>query len=920
MRGKTISFLGLSLLLSSLLWAASCATSSDAERPDEATSATTTAAEPEAPANEPPPSGQLPEGVRPLHYALELTIVPTERRFSGKVAIATRVDAPTKRVWLHGQNLEVESATLVVGERRLPATFTQRTDSGVAAFETEEAFGPGEVTLEIAYAAPFDEQLKGLYRVEEGGYAYAFTQFESHFARLAFPSFDEPRFKTPFSITVRAKAGEQVITATREIAPPVEGEDGLATWTFAETPPLPTYLIAFAVGPLDVVEVEGGLPPNEIRKEPLPFRGVAARGKGPRLKFALENTGPLLDALERYFGEPHPFSKLDIIAVPDFSSGAMENVGAVTFREFLLLVDEKTAPVTQKQAFAAVMAHELAHMWFGNIVTMPWWDDIWLNEAFATWMSYKVVDQVQPSYQMLVGLKERVLDTMSYDSLASARQIRQPIESDHDIRNAFDSITYSKGGGVLSMFERWLGEDTFREGIRRHMRKHRFGSATYADLLASLSEAAGKDVTTPFESFLFQPGVPLVDVDVRCEEGKAPTLEVRQARYLPVGSSLEREKTWKLPLCVRFADGKQEKQQCVLVEETSASAPLEAERCPAWVMPNADGAGYYRWSLAPSWLDRLPFEKLPLKERLDYADSLRAAFAAGRVDAAEALKRLGVVARDAHRAVAVASLPVAAYVLDHLAPETAKAEAKAWARKLYQPTAARLGYAPKRGEDPSTARLRADVLAFLALAAGDADAEQRLAALGRAWLRGEKGPAAPPELLPAALKAAVRAGDATLFEEMWVRFKETDDAHVRGMLLDALGATLDPALSRRARELTLDPALRGNEVLRPLGAQLEHPATRADAWAYLEENWARVLALTPTTRQGSLPWLAASFCQRSDAERVRGFLTERIESVGGGPRNLAGALEAIELCAARTDAQRESAVSFLLGGGKPARP
>lgn len=901
------------LLLPALL---SCATSTEAGRPDEGAAEATP---PRASAEEAPPTGQLPNEVVPLRYDLDLTIVPAERRFSGRVAIAVEAARSTERIWLHGQNLEVESAAVVIGERRVPATFTQRTDSGVAALEVEEPVGPGPLTLELVYNAPFDEQLKGLYRVEEGGHAYAFTQFESHFARLAFPSFDEPRFKTPFAITVRAHAGDTVITATRETAAPVEGPDGLATWTFAETPPLPTYLIAFAVGPLDVVEVEGGLPPNEIRKEALPFRGIAAKGKGPRLKYALEHTGPILSALENYFGEPHPFSKLDVIAVPDFSAGAMENVGAVTFREYLLLVDEKTAPITQKQAFAAVMAHELAHMWFGNIVTMPWWDDIWLNEAFATWMAYKVVDQVHPSYEMQVGLKERVLDTMGYDSLTSARQIRQPIESDHDIRNAFDSITYSKGGGVLSMFERWLGEETFRDGIRRYLEKHRYGSATYADLLSALSEAAEKDVKTPFESFLFQPGVPLVDVDVRCEAGQAPTLEVRQQRYLPLGSALEAEKTWKAPVCVRFAVGKEQKQQCVLVEEASVSAPLEAERCPSWVVPNADGAGYYRWSLTPGWLDKLPFEQLPVKERLDYADSLRAAFAAGRIDAEEALKRLGPVAKDRHRAVAVAALPVASYVVQHLVPETASAEAKAWARQLYRPAASRLGYAPKGREEPNAARLRGDVLAFLALSAEDTAAQERLASLGRAWLAGEKKPVTPPELLPAALKAAVRAGDARLFDEMVSRLKATDDAHVRGLLLDALGAALEPELAKRARQLTLDPALRGNEALRPLGVQLSQAETRADAWRYLEDHWAEVLAVVPTTRQGSLPWLAASFCRRSDAERVRAFLGERIEGVIGGPRNLAGALEAIELCAARTDAQRESALRFL-GGGQPSRP
>lgn len=910
MRRTPISLLALPLLLS-------CATSNDAARPEPSG---TPAAPPAAAKEEPPPTGKLPDGVVPVRYALDLTIVPAERRFSGRVAIAVEVKEATKRIWLHGQDLEVDSAAIVVGDARVPATFTQKTESGVSALDLEQSVGPGAATIEIAYTAPFDDQLKGLYRVEEGGHAYAFTQLESHFARLAFPSFDEPRFKTPFAITVKAKEGDTVITATRETSrTPVEGPARLVEWTFAETAPLPTYLIAFAVGPLDVVEHPGGLPPNEVRKQALPFRGVAAKGKGARLKYALENTAPLLASLERYFGEPYPFTKLDVIAVPDFSAGAMENVGAVTFREYLLLLDEKTAPITQKQAFAGVMAHELAHMWFGNVVTMPWWDDIWLNEAFATWMAYKVVDEVEPSWELHLGLKERVLDAMGYDSLASARQIRQPIESDHDIRNAFDSITYSKGGGVLAMFESWLGEETFRDGIRRYMKKHRYQSATYEDLVSALSEAAQKDVATPFKTFLFQPGVPFVDVDVRCEAGKAPALELAQARYLPVGSKLDAAKTWKVPVCVRYGVGKEQKQQCALVEGARATVALEAASCPAWVVPNADGAGYYRWSLPAAWLDKLPFAKLPVSERLDYADSLRAAFASGRLDAAEAMKRLTVVAQDPHRAVASAALPVADYVMQHLVPETESEKAEAWARKLYQPALARLGYAPRRGEDPNTTRMRADVLAFLALSARDPAAQKKLAALGNAWLDGKKSPAVSPELLPVALKAAMRAGDATLFDKMLLRFKETDDALERGFLLDALAVSLDPELARKARELTLDPALRGNEVLRPLGVQVMQEETRADAWQYLEDHWTRVLDVVPTTRQGSLPWLAASFCKRSEAERVRAFLGERIKDVIGGPRNLDGALEAVELCAARTDAQRESAVAFLGGSEQTAK-
>lgn len=870
---------------------------------------------PSARPDDAPPTGKLPEGVTPLHYALDLDIDPAKERFSGQVRIQTRVDDERDRIWLHAKGLRVSQAVVTQDGVEIPAAYViVDAELGLVRLDLTRPVS-GDVLLSFTYDAAFDHHLQGLYQVESGGDRYAFTQFESHFARMCFPGFDEPRFKAPFDITVTAKAGDVVVTTTRELErSPTEG--GKVRVSYATTEPLPTYLIAFAVGPLDVVE-PGPLPANSVRKQPLPFRGVAAKGKGEELKYALAHTGPLLAALEEYFGIPYPFDKLDVIAVPDFASGAMENVGAITFREWLLLVDEDKAPIEQKRAFASVMAHELAHMWFGNLVTMPWWDDIWLNEAFATWMASKAVAKVHPEYEMDTAFVERVQSAMEQDSLVSARQIRQPIESTHDIRNAFDGITYSKGGGVLAMFERWIGEKTFKEGIRLYMDRHRFGGATYEDLVGALSEASSKDVATPFKTFLFQPGLPHVEAELVCEG--APALKLKQSRYLPVGSTGERAQTWQIPVCARYPDGSRVKESCTLLGEAEGLLALETKTCPAWAMPNASGAGYFRFSLPGPQLAALLDKgsaQLEAKERLAIADSLAGAFGAATLPAEDVFGRLPKLAADKHRAVVTGPMSLLSFARAELVSSTERARVEGLAHKLYRPVLARLGLKPKRpDEDGETRQLRARVLSFLALSMNDQAALDKAAALGRAYLGFGKDnqlhpEAVEPSLVGAALAAAVRKDGAPLADALMKLLDDSEDALLRGRVISALASATDPALAARARALVLDPRLRANERLTPLFIQASQPETREDTWTFVQERYDDIVAALPDTHRGALPWATESFCSEEQAQAVEAFLAPRAEKLPGAPRNLASALESIRLCAARVKAHEEGAKRF----------
>jgi alanyl aminopeptidase len=548
---------------------------------------------------------------------------------------------------------------------------------------------------------------------------------------------------------------------------------------------------------------------------------------------------------------------------------------------------------------------------------MPWWDDIWLNEAFATWMGNKTVRDVHPEYQAHVGMVRSVQGAMRADSLVSARQIRQPIDSNHDIRNAFDAITYRKGGGVLEMFERWLGEETFREGIREYVNRHRFGTATADDLLDALSQMAGRDVATPFRTFLMQPGVPLVQASRSCGDDGA-ALSVRQSRYLPVGSSGERDRTWQVPVCIRAGEGDETELSCEqILAETEGDIPL-GDDCPDWVMPNADAAGYYRWSMPAEDLSRLMddgWEHLTERERLSVADNLVAAFAADTADAADVFGTFAQIARDDSRAVATEPMGLVSWTREHLVDEDGREAVEEWAEGLYGRRARRLGWTARRREDGETGLLRENLLSFLAFTARSDRVRREAARRGRRYIGyggdGELHPdAVEPNLVGTALRVAVQEGDAELFDALFEKVLASDDALFRRRALTALASTHDPTLAARALSLSLDARLRVNEVTTPLRTQLSMPETRPAAWDWMREHFDEVFDRVATTRAGYAPWYLTGFCSEERAGEVEAFFEGRIESLPGGPRNLRGALEAIRLCAARVEAQRESAAEF----------
>jgi len=847
------------------------------------------------------PLGRLGDEVVPIGYRLQLVIDPDGPSFQGNAEIDVDVAHPISAVWLHGKDLEMNRVTAVSGDTQLDGRYEQLDVTGVARVSFARPLAAGRATLRFDYSAPFATVPDGLYRAEEGGDEYAATQLESISARKVFPGFDEPRFKTPFDIAVTAKTVHTVVTSTPEI----DSEDvgiGMTRHVFQTTEPLPTYLLAFAVGPYDVNEWQD-IPPNDVRRSPLPLRGIAVRGRAQRLDYALAHTAGIVQLLELYFAVPHAFPKLDIIAPPDFFGGAMENAGAIMYSEYLMLMDESSA-LRQRRAYTEVHAHELAHQWFGNYVTPAWWDDIWLNEAFATWMANKIARQAWPEggfdRDILIG----GLGAMADDSLASARQIREPVATNASIDDAFDGITYQKGGAVLTMFETYLGADGFREGVRTHMRRFAFGTATVDDFAKSLADGSGRPEVIPaFRSFIEQPGVPLVEARLDCDA--SPTLELKQQRYAPIGSGIDTQQTWQIPMCVGVGDARGERTVCALMDAPTLSLPLDTGSCPDYVVPNGNGSGYFRFALdEPGWAALARNAgRLDANQALAYADSLDAAFRAGSASADTYLDGVEALARHDAWDALTKTMDVFEAMITDMQDERTRRELQTVGRQLFRP----LRDIPAGGDDAGAVLLRSNLSRFLALVVLDAGTRSEMLEQARRYvgMDGEPDPgAADADQLETVLSVGVQEDGAAFFDALLRLTASSSDPAMRSYGLGALARTRDPALTVRLLDTVAGDGYSAPELFRALYRQIAWPESRAAAWAWVQENFDEIIdASGGIFGVRAAAGLGSSFCSAQRAAEFEALIRDNAERLTGFERALAQSMEQIELCMALNEAQ-----------------
>jgi alanyl aminopeptidase len=857
-----------------------------------------------------PPKLRLGGEVRPVRYRLDLTIAPEQDNFKGKIEIDMEVSKPADVIWLNGRGLTIDAAEVTAGGHTMPAK-AQTSGTEFVGFAAASAIPAGPAKLHIEYHGAFNKiGSDGLFKEQDAGTWYVYTQFESIDARKAFPCFDEPAFKTPWQLTVHVNASDTAVSNT-----PIQSETPEAGGTkkvvFAETKPLPSYLVALGVGPFEFVDA------GKTGKNHTALRVVTPKGKASQAKYAAEVTGPLLAELEDYFGVPYPYEKLDLLSVPLFG-GAMENPGLITCVQSLLLRDPAQDSIGRQRNYSSVIAHEMAHQWFGDLVTTAWWDDIWLNEAFASWMDSKIMRKWKPEWNTVIDEQNIRMGAMGGDSLVSARKIRQPIESNDDIANAFDGITYSKGEAVIGMFENWMGEDAFQRGVQRYIRQYSWRNATAGDFLDALSSTGTLPVGRAFSTFLDQAGVPLVSVGLSCGGAGGASLHLSQKRALPLGSPGATQQTWQVPVCVRYGDsGDATRRECTLLTDASMDWKLkEATGCPTWVEANADGKGYYRTRYEGDLLNKLLAGGAPhlsASERVTALGDVDALTAMGEIKSGDALALAVEFSGDPVRQVVDSTIGIISGIHDYMVPKELRPNYARLVDKAFAARAREMGWKAKPGENDETRLLRGSIVPLVALWGTDGSLAAEARQLAGKWVADRTG--VDPEILGSVLNVAARTGDEAFFKQLNASLAHTEDRHQRDLILGAMGSSSDPRVARDIMQLALKPDFdlreSANLIFGPTGV----PETRELPFEFVKTNYDALVGRIPagsTFGFGEfLPFVGGAFCDEKSAEAVKAFFEPKVDRFPGTKRNLAQALEGIRICTAYTAAQQDSVAAFL---------
>jgi cytosol alanyl aminopeptidase len=851
-----------------------------------------------------PPKLRLPGDVRPVRQSVELTLVPTQEIFGGKTKIDVSITQSTSVIWLNNDGLTIEKAEATFGKSTLPAKLITGTDHFVG-LAFDEALPVGNATLSLAYRGPLlEKEADGISRQQEGSDWYIYSDFEPLEARRAFPSFDEPNYKIPWQLTLKTRKQDVALANT----PPestTDDADGFKIVRFAETKPLPSYLVAFAVGPFEIVEA------GKAGAKSTTIRVITPKGKKEWAHYAAKTTGPILDLLEKYFGTPYPYEKLDVISVP-LQGGAMENPGLITFNQSLILSRVEEESASFRSRYAGVCAHEIAHQWFGDLVTMAWWDDLWLNETFATWMAPKITEQLEPSWNIVAERAQNASKAMAVDSFATARRIRQPIESNDDIYDAFDGITYGKGAAVTRMFEKYIGEEKFRKGVQKYLREHEWGTATAKDFLAAISAEAGQDISSAYSTFLDQPGVPLVNVELKCETPMKLTLS--QSRYLPEGAENAKESpTWKIPVCIRWNTGKKTDQECIKLETPTYEVPLNA--CPKWVVANDGANGYYRVAYDKELLAKniKAIAYSSVAERIALQSDVQALASIGKVTYGQVLDLSTKLANDKNPAVVEAAMnPFWAALQGPFFAESYRPKFRKLIRDVFGDRARDMGFRSDPKDDDPTREMRAHLLKLVADEGEDEKLLAEATKLAKTWLVDRK--AVDPDMIQTVLFIAASHGDKALFDAFVAEAKKTTTERVdRNRLLRALGAFRNPAIAEKAFLLPLDPAFDAREAMPALWTATGYPELREQAYVFLKKNFDALADRLPREYPGEFAWFGASLCDDSRRDEVQGYFKDRSPKYASGAHTLAQALEAMRMCSVRRKAQSPHVEAFLNG-------
>lgn len=786
---------------------------------------------------------RLPSHIRPTAYHIELHADPSRSEFSGTVLIDLSVEKPSSEITLHSRGLSLSAASVSRGgqaqaDEQPVAEIRYLTEEQAVVLVLSSPLPAGTARLSITYSSVLSKNLHGLYLGTDGVHRAVCSQCEATDARAIFPCFDEPEFKATLAWTLHTGPEVTALANGPLVEHSVEKSDfgPGQLFRFAATKPISNYLAAVAIGDFE------GCPEEVVHGTPL--RVFAPRGKVSQTAFAQTFTKKLLPFYEEYFDFPYPFAKYDQVAVPGFDAGAMENVGLVLFRQNLLLMEPRAASWRQEKLIALVIAHEFAHMWFGNLVTMRWWDDLWLNEAFAEWMAHKAAHAVDPSYEVWNDFIEDKSRVLFDDALRSTHPIWSPVETPDEAIEMFDSITYQKGCAVMRMLENFLGEGPFRDGLRAYMKRFQYKNAEGGDLWQALEEASGQPVRKLMHSWVAQSGYPVVDVHLIQDKGGA-RIDLKQQRFFSEPGVLPTNQVWNVPMVVRFEDDEGPKLHRFIFATADASEPLPAVGSIRWLYANAEEIGFYRQrpdrATLRSLLDRGLTSLLPVEQ----AGLLEDQWALVRNKSTSILPFLEVLrafagVRD-HNVLRV--LIERLEVLDLLVKDAGDRDARQRLRKLVsdtlKPHLDELGFIPREGEPQNDVQRRALVLTALA---NLARMPHVIEEAEKQWASELADPrAVDPNLAGVLVSIAAKFGDASRFD-LWVRtFQDRKQAgrtpQEVARYLHTLSMFRRPELPGRTLSLIDDGVIPQEAVASVLGQLLSSRHGQDVAWQFVKTRW-----------------------------------------------------------------------------------
>jgi len=846
---------------------------------------------------------RLPELAVPENYKLTFAPDFEKDNFTGDETIQVRVSHPTAEIVLNAAEIEFGEVTVSSGGATQTAKVTLDKTKEMATLAFDRAIEAGAASVHIKYVGILNDELRGLYLGKDrDGRKYAVTQFEATDARRAFPSFDEPEYKATFDLTVIADRGHVAISNAKILSDTPGPGEAKHTVNFATSAKMSSYLVALAVGQFEYVGGEA---------DGIPIRVWGTPGTKPDGTYALEVAEQCMKYFNRYFGIKYPFEKLDMIGLPDFSAGAMENTGLITYREVILQLDDKKASVDLHQTVATVIAHEMAHQWFGDLVTMKWWDDIWLNEGFATWMENKAVGAWKPEWHLELDDVQQTMATLNMDALQNTRPIHQGAETPAQIQELFDGIAYGKAASVLRMLEAYLGPEVFRAGVNEYLKQHSYGNATADDFWKALAVVSKKPVDRVMPTFVKQPGAPMVSLQTQCSDG-ASTITLSQKRYFFDRTLFQagNDELWQVPVCMKegmpAGDGR---QKCALLTKKQESVTMPG--CGPWVMANAGAQGYYRTgysSDAIRAIGRDAEKELSPAERIVLLSDSWASVGVGEQQIGDYLALAEGLQNDRTRAVLEEVTAQLEYISDHLVTAADREGYEQWVRRLLRPVAKELSWQPNAGESDETQTLRSQVMHALGYAGRDPEV---LAEARKLTEQSLEDPASVDHTVAfTAFTLAARNGDAELYD------KVMSHLHKKGASLEeyylyfkALAQFSDSKLLQRTLEYAISPSVRTQDTLGLIASVMENPNGRKLAWDFVRSHWSELEKVGGGFTSGEVVAATSSFCDVSMRDEVEEFFA--VHKVPTAERTLKQSVERMNYCVDLKSQQTRQLSSWL---------